>query len=254
VGDLLGPATLGVVALLGFSWRSAFLGGGVLMLGYAMWLAVHRFPPPRPPKTPTNPFAGIGRNIWRIASDPEVWLLAVVLHLYGLLDEPLDGFMIAYFERVRGLTPALAAAPVVAILVGGMAGFAAFEGIAGSRSPRATILACAATMIATLPVAIFLPFLPVLLAAALCFGAAGAVLYTTLESVLLALRPGQAGTTSAVTSAIGMIGMVFPALVGALADARGLGAGLMLYAAVPPVILALAAWWRRPPRRPARAG
>ena len=257
VGDLLGPATLAAAAFLGFGWRGAFVAGGVGMLGYAAWLAVHRFPPPRAPAQPATTaasLAGAVRDVWRIARDPEVLLLALVLGLWGLLDEPLDGFMIAYLERVQGLDPALATAPVVALLVGGMAGFAAFERMAGRRAPRAVILASAAATIVTLPVAIFLPYLPLQLAAAFGFGAAGAALYTSLQSAALALRPGQAGATSAVVSSVGMIGMAYPALVGALADAYGLGAGVALYAAIPPVILALAAGWRRAPRRPVRAG
>lgn len=134
-----------------------------------------------------------------------------------------------------------------------MAGFAAFERLAGERAPRAVILASAAATIVTLPVAIFLPYLPLQLAAAFGFGTAGAALYTSLQSAALALRPGQAGATSAVVSTVGMVGMAFPALVGALADAHGLGAGVALYAAIPPVILALAAGWRRAPRLPTRA-
>jgi predicted MFS family arabinose efflux permease len=254
VGDLLGPATLAAAAFLGFGWRGAFLAGGVAMLGYAAWLAAYRFPPPRPPKTPANPLAGALHDVWRIARDPEVLLLALVLGLWALLDEPLDGFMIAYFERTRGMTPALATSPVVALLVGGMAGFAVFERIAGQRAPRTVVLASVAATAGALPAAVFLPFLPLQLVAAFAFGVAGAVVYTSLQSAVLALRPGQAGGTSAVVSTVGMIGMAFPALVGALADACGLGAGLALYAAVPPIILALAAWWRRAPRPPARAG
>jgi predicted MFS family arabinose efflux permease len=249
VGDLLGPLTLAAAVLLGFGWRSAFLGGGVAMLGYATWLATQRFPAPHPPEKLPNPLAGV----WRIARDREVLLLAILLGLFGVLDEPLDGFMIAYFERVRGWSPVLATAPVLAGLIGGMAGFAAFERLADGRSPRRVILACAAAMIAALPAAVFLPYLPPQMAAAFIEGVAGAVLYTTLESVVLGLRPGQAGATSAVVSAVGTAGMGFPALVGALADARGLGAGLALYAAVPPLILVLAAGWRRSPRRPTRA-
>ena len=249
VGDLLGPATLAAVAALGFGWRGAFLGGGVAMLGYAAWLAAHRFPPPHPPDKLENSFAGV----WRIARDREVLLLAVLIGLFSLLDEPLDGFMIAYFEHVRGWSPALATAPIVASLAGGMAGFALFERLAGRRPPRAVILTCAIVMIVGLPLAIYAPALPLQLAAAFASGLAGAVLYTTLESVVLALRPGQAGATSAVVSAVGTAGLAYPAVVGALADAHGLGAGLVLYAAVPPVILLLAAAWRRAPRPPVRA-
>ena len=55
VGDLLGPATLAAAAFLGWGWRGAFVAGGVGMLGYAAWLAVHRFPPPRPPQSSAQP-------------------------------------------------------------------------------------------------------------------------------------------------------------------------------------------------------
>lgn len=128
VGDLLGPLTLALAVALGFGWRGAFVGGGALMLGYAAWLATQRLPPPHPPASLPNPFAGV----WAILKDRRVLVVAVALGLYGLLDEPLAGFLIAYLERVRRLSPALATAPVMAILVGGMGGFAAFERIAGA--------------------------------------------------------------------------------------------------------------------------
>jgi len=253
VGDLLGPATLGLAAMTGLGWRGAFVGGGALMLAYALWLGAHRFPPPHPRTARASPFAVWG-DLRAIAGDLEVMLLAVVLGLWGLLDESLDGFMIAYFEHTRHWSPALAATPVVAILVGALMGFARFERIAGGRSPRAVILACAMLTVMALPLAIYVPLPALQLIAAFGFGGAGAVLYTMLESVALSLRPGQVGATSAVVSTVGMIGMAYPTLVGAVADVRGLGAGLALYAAIPPIIVALAAWWRREPRPPARAG
>jgi hypothetical protein len=88
---------------------------------------------------------------------------------------------------------------------------------------------------------VFAPWLPLQVMAGLAFGAAGAVFYTTLGAISLGLRPGQAGATSAVVSTIGMIGMGFPALVGAIADSYGLGAGVGLYLAIPVLVLALAA-------------
>lgn len=254
LGDLLGPATLALAAALGVGWRGLFLGGGVAMFGYAAWLGVHRFPPPHPPRSAALSFAGVWTDLRAIAGDREVMLLAVLLGLWGLLDEPLQGFMIAYAERVRSLSPALAGAPVAAILVGGLIGYAAFERLVRQHSPRAVVVVCATLTAAALPAAIFAPLLPLQLAAAAAFGAAGAVLYTMLDSVVLALRPGQVGMTGAVVSTVGMVGMGFPALVGVVADRRGLGAGLALYAAIPLLIVALAAWWRRAPRRRARAG
>jgi hypothetical protein len=99
----------------------------------------------------------------------------------------------------------------------------------------ALVLACA------LPAAVFAPWLPLQMAAGLAFGTAGAVFYTTLGAISLGLRPGQAGATSAVVSTVGMLGMGFPAVVGAVADAQGLTAGVGLYLAIPVLVLALAA-------------
>jgi fucose permease len=184
-----------------------------------------------------------------ILKDRRVLVLAVVLGLYGLLDEPLDAFMIAYLERVRGLNAALAAAPVVAVLVGGMAGYLGFERLVGARPLRAASLAGAA-MVCALPAALFLPVLALQIAAAAVFGAAGAVFYTTLQAMALALRPGQAGATSAVVSTIGMVGIGFPALVGLVADAHGLSAAVGLYAAIPVMVLVLTAAGLAPPSPP----
>jgi FHS family glucose/mannose:H+ symporter-like MFS transporter len=237
LGDLLGPVTLAVAIARGLGWRGVFVGGGAAMLGYAAWLATQRLPPPHPPASLPNPFAGV----WAILKDRRVLVVAAALGLYGLLDEPLAGFLIAYLERVRRLAPALATAPVMAILIGGMGRFAVFERIAGMRPARTTILAAAVAMAALLPATIFAPWLPIQLLAGLGFGAAGAIFYTTLESLTLSLRPGQAGATSAVVGLVGMAGMGFPALVGAVADAHGLAAGVGLYAAIPLAVLALAA-------------
>ena len=235
IGDLLGPLTLAAGALAGFGWRGAFLCLGALMLGYAAWIASQRLPPPHPREHLAHPFA----SLLSLLTDRRVIFLAVVLGLFGLLDEPLAGFMIAYLERVRGLGPELATAPVMAILIGGIGGYGAYERLTGGRQPRTVIVACAAVMAASLPAALFLPVLALQVIAALAFGAAASVFYTTLESMTLALRPGQAGATSAVVSSVGMIGIGFPALVGLAADAWGLGPAVGLYAVIPLIVLAL---------------
>jgi hypothetical protein len=67
---------------------------------------------------------------------------------------------------------------------------------------------------------------------------------------VLALRPGQAGATSAVVSTVGMVGIGFPALVGLVADVHGLSAAIGLYAAIPVIVLALTATGLVPPAPP----
>jgi hypothetical protein len=89
-----------------------------------------------------------------------------------------------------------------------------------------------------LPIAIFAPALMVQLLAALVFGLSGAIFYATMQAEILSLRPGQAGSVSAVVSLIGMAGMGFPLATGALSDAFGLGAGVALYGVVPAIVLA----------------
>ena len=235
VGDLLGPLTLAAGAAIGFGWRGAFLGLGVLMLGYAVWICSQKLPPPHPREHAPHPLIGL----LTIFKDPRVLFLALVLGLFGLLDEPLAGFMIAYLERVRGLPADIATLVTMTLLVGGMAGYAVFERLAGGRSPRRVVVACAVIMTCALPAALFLPVVGLQAVSGLVFGAAASVFYTTLGTGTLALRPGQAGATSAVVSSVGMLGIGFPALVGLVADAHGLTAAIGLYAVLPVIILLL---------------
>jgi predicted MFS family arabinose efflux permease len=238
VGDLLGPVTLGVTAAVGLGWRGAFIGLGVAMLGYAAWMASLKLPPPHP--TPDGEARQPLKAVFAVMRDPRVVALSVVMGLFALLDEPLQGFMIAYWEKARAMSPAAANAPIVAELLGAMAGYAAFDRFA-VIAPGRRVLASAVLMTLALPAAIFAPWLAAQILAAAAFGLAGALFYTTLDAQVLGLRPGQAGAVSAVVSTIGMIGMGFPALVGFVADTHGLAAGVGLYAILPLVILALLA-------------
>jgi len=241
VGDLLGPLTLAAGAVLGFGWRGAFLALGAAMLGYALWIASQKLPPPHPSEHRPSALA----SVLAIARDRRVLFLAVVLGLFSLLDEPLLGFLVAYLERVRHLSAALAAAPILGILVGGMAGYGAYERLTGGRGRRRVIVLSALVMAVTLAITVFAPWLALQTLAGAGFGASAAIFYTTYDAMVLALRPGQAGATSAVVSTVGMVGIGFPPLVGLVADHAGLGAGIALYAVIPVLVLALVALDRR---------
>jgi predicted MFS family arabinose efflux permease len=235
VGDFLGPLTLGLVAALGLGWRGAFISCGVAMFGYAAWLASQRFPPPRPPGHLPNPFAGV----LAIMLDRGVLLLALIMGLFSLLDEPLVGFLIAFLEHDRHQTAAIANAVVLVWVGGHLGGFSLYERLVGQSSAGSILRATAIVMALSLPIAIFAPVLTVQMPAALVFGLSSAVFYATLQAHILALRPGQAGSVSAVVGLIGMAGMGFPLAAGALSDTVGLAAGVALYAIVPAIVLAL---------------
>ncbi|HZZ88602.1 MAG TPA: MFS transporter [Caulobacteraceae bacterium] len=235
VGDFLGPVTLGVAAAVGLGWRGAFIGCGVAMLAYAAWLASQRFPPPRGRAELPNPFAGV----LAIALDRRVLLLAAVMGLFSLLDEPLAAFLIAFLEHDHRRTAAAANGVVLAWVLGQFGGFSLYGRLVGGRAATRTLIAAAVVMALSLPTTIFLPILAAQGLAALVFGVASAAFYSTLQAEILASRPGQAGSVSAVVSLVGMLGMGFPLAAGALSDGFGPAAGVALYAAVPAVVLAL---------------
>lgn len=235
VGDLLAPLTLIVAAGLGLSWRGLFIGGGLLVLAHAAWLGSHKFPPPGPADEREPLFQGL----WSLIRDRRVMALAVVYGLYGLLDEPLLGFLIAHLERVRGFTTESATALAASAIVGSLGGFIAAARVVRTDHTRGVLTVTATIAACALPVLAFAPWAPAILLGGAAFGAAGAIFYTALKVVVLTLRPGQVGSTGAVISTIGLIGMGFPALAGWASDRWGLGAGLGLYVAVGAAVLAL---------------
>ena len=235
VGDLLGPLTLAAATAVGVSWRVVFAGGGLLMLLYAIWIAWQAFPRPMSPVKETSPFAAV----LAVARDRRIILLGVVDGLFGLLDEPFLGFTIAYLEQVRGVSPTLSTAIIAVAVAAGFIGFLAVQLFTARFAPRTLLLAFGTILAVAVTALVVAPVVLLQVVAAFAFGFAGATFYSVLQAAYLGLRPGQAGTTEAVVATIGLFGIGFPALVGAVSDVAGLAAGLGLYAAIPLVVLLL---------------
>lgn len=237
LGDLASPLTIAAVAACGFGWRAVFGLGAAAMLLYAAWLASQTFPPP----AARTAQASVRRALLDVVRDRRVLLLGAVSGLFGLLDEPFLGFAAAFLERAGGAPPALATVAVSASLAAGIAGFLLVPWFTARWRAVALMTALGVSMAAEVGALVGAPpsFYPLQAAALAAFGFTGAVFYAVLKGRLLALRPGQAGTTKAVVSTIGHAGVLFPAAVGAVADAAGLRAGLALYAAVPVLIVVL---------------
>jgi predicted MFS family arabinose efflux permease len=235
LGDLLGPLTLAAIVGLGLGWRWAFGLGAGLMLLYAVVLGTRRFPRPRPGARPSE----VATEIVAFARDRQVLRLALIDGLFGLLDEPFQGFTIAYLERDRGLSAPVATAIIGGWVVAGLVGFWMVPRFT-ARLPARTLLAWFGALVAgSVAVLVFGPLVPLQALAALAFGFGGAVFYAVLQATILGVQPERAGTIGAVVSTIGLFGVAFPGLVGAVVDARGLTAGLALYALVPVFILTL---------------
>lgn len=227
LGDLLGPALLVTVAASGVSWRVAFLIGAVITASYGCWLAASPLPPP--PGRRDGERAGDGLRI--VLRDRRIRYLGVLALLLGPLDEDFLAFLIAYLERGRGLSPALATAVAAASVLGTLVGFASTSR-AGYRASRSTLRNHAATTALAAVLAAAVPSVPVVAAAVFVFGFAVARSWIALKTRIVAIHPGRVGAVSAVVSTIGFGGFVLPLLAGALADAFGVRAGFAFSAAI----------------------
>jgi predicted MFS family arabinose efflux permease len=233
VGDLLGPLTLAVAAATGVGWRPVFAVSGVLMLGYAGWLAGQPLPPPRPDgSTPWAVVRGV-------ATDRRVVRLAGIWMMTAVLDEPFLGFFIANLEETCGHSAAAATALAATVVVGGIGAYMALATVRRSFSVRSRFIAGSLGLLAMTVIVVGAPWTVVIALAGIGFGAARALLWVALQSMTFRLRPGQVGTTQAAISGLATVGIVIPPLIGVASDRLGLGAAMWLFVLAPAAIVLL---------------
>ncbi len=235
VGDLLGPLLLALTAAIGWGYRAPFLVGAVVLLVYAVVLALQPLPPPAATEEPTT----VRGDVWACLRDRQVWQLGLISLLSDTLDEPLLGFAIAYLEVNRGQSHGVAVLVGGSVVVGGIVGAAAMaarvgrgggEGGGGrnARPSAGAALALAGSVIGIMVA----PLIPLQVLFGLTTGMASAIFWTRLQARILGLRPGQPGTTAAVVGYLAMPGALVPLVAAAAADHLGLGAALAVYVAV----------------------
>jgi len=118
-------------------------------------------------------------------------------------------------------------------MAGGLVGFVAValrrpSGVALEVVLRRAVF----TMVVSIALILVVPSVPIQAASAFAFGTTGGVFWVRIQSAILQGRPGLAGTTIAVWSSMEVVGGAFPLVIGAVADARGLRAGMVLYGMV----------------------
>jgi predicted MFS family arabinose efflux permease len=232
IGDLAGPAVIIAAAWLGFGWQAPFLLAAVLMAGYGLWLAVSPLPPPHDHDERESP----RRAVASILRDRRVWVFGVMAMLLGPLDEPFLAFLIAHLQRTDGMSRTIATAIAMLTVVGAAIGALEQARRAPPNPPLvrpALIVAVAVTSIALAPTAVLV------LPGAVVFGFGMIGFWTALQARVLLLRPGQAGTVSAVVSTIEFAGFVIPIGIGVVVDAHGLRAGIACYAVLAVLLAAI---------------
>jgi hypothetical protein len=224
-----------VVTSLGFTWRTTFLVGAVLMGLYGIWLASLPLPPPQEHPHLGGWRAGL-RDAWRL---PAIWYVGTAALLIGPLDETFIAFLIAKLQRVDGLSLAMASAIALSSIVGDLIGF----GLAPRmRAPMLT--SSAALLVVAGAACAVLPWYLVPIAA-IVFGYALARAWLSVKFRMMAIVPERRGTVSALVSTIEFSGFLLPLLAGALADAYGLQAAMGFFVVVALLLLTLSLYANR---------
>jgi predicted MFS family arabinose efflux permease len=230
IGDLAGPALLAVCLTAGLGWRAAFVVTGLGMAGYALLLASQPLPAPtrRADATPdADPRPR--QEVAAVLRDRRVFRLGLLAALVDVFDEPFLAFAIAYLVTTRGQPAGVAALTAGVGLAGGVVAAAW-----ASRAERAEITpsAVAVLLVGGVGAIVAAPHPVVAALGAAGVGAAVNLAWISLEPRVLTLRPGQAGTTSAMVSAVAQLAVLVPLVAGVLADAAGVSTALLLYLAL----------------------
>jgi predicted MFS family arabinose efflux permease len=239
IGDLAGPALLAVCLAMGLGWRAAFVAAGLGMAGYGLLLASQPLPDPGPWARAPSPDGTRPRGeVVAVLRDRRVFRLGLLAALVDVFDEPFLAFAIAYLVATRGQSAGVATLTAGVGLAGGVAAAAW-----ASRVERSEITPSAVGALLVGGVgAIVLATHPVVAAVgAAGVGAAVNLAWISLEARVLSLRPGQAGTTSAVVSAVGQVAVLVPLAAGLVADGAGVTTALLLYLAMA-VVFAMVNW------------
>ncbi len=238
VGDLAGPCSLALGLGIGFGWRSLFWLGALLMTAYGLGIVAagaHGRGPRANPGAARRPSLA---QVLEALRDPRLLRLALALALLDALDEPFAGFVLLYLRDVMHASAPQANAAIGALVGSTLLGFALAAHLSWSRNRMMQTFLL--TMGLALGAFLFAPLLLLKVACLALVGMAGAGFYTAALAQALSLRPDMAGTATAVLSTVGASSLLFPPLVGWIADQAGLGASLLVYAVLPLVMLVLA--------------
>lgn len=243
LGSIGGPLILSATLALGLGWRVAFAVAGIVLCAYALFLASQPIPPPTPPEDGAEPVP-VRTSLCEVARDRRVWAIGLVLLLLTPFDEPFLGFAIAFFDQVRGHSPAVATLLGGAATVGGVVG-AATAGRFGRRHGDRTSVTGTGVLALGVVVVAAAPWVVLEAAGAATVGAALYLVWVDIQARTLLLRPGQAGTTGSLVDLISQPGAVLPLAIGHLADRAGLPAAMAAFVVLA-ALLVLAATRIRP--------
>jgi FSR family fosmidomycin resistance protein-like MFS transporter len=227
LGSLSGPALLGAIVAIGWSWRSPFVMVGATWLALAFLVRCR----PSPPAAVTGRalFAELRGNLRATIRLRRLWRWLLLLPLADLMLDVFFGYIALYLTDIVGLPPATAAVAVTLWLFGFLAGQFLLVRRRADLDPRNVIRWTAMATLALFPVWLAAPMGtgPRLVLLSI-LGLLAAPWYPLLQGEAFASAPGRAATVSALTSVTGTVGGVLAVFAGMAAVAWGLTAGLAL--------------------------
>lgn len=233
IGDLAGPLLLAASLATGLGWRGAFWAAGALMIAYGVLLATQ--PLPRPSRSPDDEESTPWRTFVAVARDRRVLVAGLLVALIVAFDDTFVGFAVAFLTTERGLTPAVATLAAGAGMAGGIVA-AAWASRTNRR--RIGLRPCAVLLMAGVLLLLLVPNVVAAAVGTAAVGAAVNLAWIILQAGYMTLRPGQAGTTSAVAEAVANVGVLTPLAIGLIADHQGLTVAMALYVVIAAVFLA----------------
>jgi MFS family permease len=245
VGDLAGPLLVAGTAALGWSWRVPLWITAGATAGYGVLVACTPLPAPHPPEAlaPGESEPHPARAVFQLLRRHEMWWAGACGALLVALDESFIAFVIAYLRRDDGTSDSVATLIAAVFVIGGLVAamrLARADDGAPARNLGGALRAAAVTMVIGAVALAGLPAPAVVAVSGFVIGAGTIAFWVPFHAAMLRLVPGRAASVSAVVGTIEMTGLAIAPLIGAVSDARGLRAGLVVYALLPIVLLVLA--------------
>ena len=243
-GDLAAPALVGGLALVGASWRVAYLAmAGALAAWFVALCCAREDGAPtcgepgdgeRPP-----PLRAVLRDALR---DRHLiaWLFGT--ELCHLLDEILVVFASLHLRIDLGASAIWQTATIAMLMIGNAVGLVALERLLVARSERGLLVTAAGGCALAYVAWVAAPTPVLALVLALPVGAFSAPLYPLAAARAYARRPHASGSVLAIGHLFAPLSLALPWLVGALADHAGITAALAALVVQPLGLLVLA--WR----------
>lgn len=238
LGQVVGPLLLGVIITLGGTWRHTFILYGLMMLGTVVLVSRFTFSNGKHTEddTPLSFMAGL-RNALSGLRRREIvrWLL--LLEFSNLLLDILLSYLALYFVDVVGVNEGQAGLAVAIFTGVGLIGdvlliplLERVRGLTFLRISSAIEVVLYAAFLLVEPLS-----LKFIIIALVGFFNSGA--YAILQGQLYSAMPGQSGTVMALNNVGGLVGNLFPFIIGLLAQQFGLGAAMWFLLLGPLVLL-----------------